>query len=388
EKRFQAVLKTGAVDESQGSAFEAFKAIFTTEGDFKARLEKLREAVPAALRKARSSFDETTSGANGFIKERFGTAPDANGQGKPGESVVEPSFVKKHAARIAKGNFKDWQEPELAAFANHLRLITGIKITTEAIQEMRTPARLETHITKILEEKSKTPGLLNFKLPQQGLDIPGWAADPTRNFLYRVQMWFYKNVLHTNIRGQRNIPSHKRVIVVANHASHLDYGLVQYALGQFGQNMGILAARDYFYTNFWKSTFFTHLMTTIPIEREAGSGYSLAFKNGMKYLDDGSPLLIFPEGTRSETGDIQPFKHGLGYLVAHTKADVLPVQIDGTHIALPKGKTVLRGRKVSVQIGKVIRYATLEEETKGLSPTRTYDVIARKIEKAVRSIEV
>lgn len=385
EKRFQAVLKTGAVDESQGGAFEAFKAIFTTEGDFKARLEKLREAVPAALRKARSSFDETASGVTDLVKSQLDSpaAPAAKSEAEP-----EPSFVKKHAARIAKGNFKDWEDSQLTDFANHLRLITGLKITAAELQEIRTPARLETHVLKTLEEKAKTPGLLNFKLPREGLDIPGWAADPTRNFLYRVQMWFYKNVLRTTIRGQRNVPSHKRVIVVSNHASHLDYGLVQYALGKFGQDMGILAARDYFYTNFWKSTFFTHLMTTIPIEREAGSGYSVAFKNAMEYLDDGAPLLIFPEGTRSADGQIQPFKHGLGYLVAHTKADVLPVHIHGTHMALPKGKTILRGRKVSVEIGKVIPFGSLAEETKGLSPTRTYDVIARKIEKAVRSIDV
>lgn len=360
EKRFQSALKTGSEEETGISWKEIKQAL--SEGDLSERLRNLRKALPQAKK---PKADEA-----------------AVEKGKPA------SFVVHHAERFGNGAFKEWDEDNLERFANHLQFISGVRLTGEEIKELRTTARLEGHLKKSIEAHPPAMRPFRFKLPKDGLDIPGWAADPTRGFLYRVQMWFYKNVLHTTIRGQKNVPwNNQHVIVVSNHASHLDYGLVQYSLGKYGQHMGILAARDYFYDNFWKSTFFTHLMTTIPIERETQGGYSAALKNAFKFLEKGGPLLIFPEGTRSADGSIQQFKHGLGYLVQHTGADVLPVQIQGTHKALPKGKSVLRGRKVSVQIGKLIRHEDLAQETKGLSPTKTYDVIAKRIERAVRVLD-
>jgi 1-acyl-sn-glycerol-3-phosphate acyltransferase len=361
EKRFQSALKTGSEEET-GISWKDIKEALS-EGDLKERLKNLRKALPSGKAKP----------------------PETKGAVEREKPV---SFVVHHAERFGSGSFKEWEDDNLKRFADHLQLITGVRLSGEEIKELRTTARLEAHLKKAIEAHPPAMKPFRFKLPKEGLDIPGWAADPTRGFLYRVQMWFYKNVLHTTVRGQKNVPwNNHHVIVVANHASHLDYGLVQFALGKYGQHMGILAARDYFFNNFWKSTFFTHLMTTIPIERETQGGYSAALKNAFKFLEKGGPLLIFPEGTRSEDGTIQQFKHGLGYLVQHTGADVLPVQIQGTHKALPKGKTVLRGRKVTVQIGKLIRHEELAEETKGLSPTKTYDVIAKKLEKAVRVLD-
>ncbi len=372
EKRFQAALKAGGGDTSDKGLFEAFRSLFSG-GDFREKFERLKDAA-SLKEKGESRSDSPASDSK---------------KGKKSETISRPHYLNIHAERFGRGAFKDWGESDLDQFADHVELITGIRLRADELKDLRTPARLESYVEKALAEKPPAPGKpFRFKLPKEGLNIPGWVADPTRGFLYRVQMWFYKNVLHTTIRGQKNIPwNNHHVIVVANHSSHLDYGLVQYSLGKFGQHMGILAARDYFYNNFWKSTFFTHLMTTIPVEREAQGGYAAALRHATSFLAKGGPLLIFPEGTRSEDGKIQTFKHGLGYLVHHSKADVLPVQISGTHKALPKGVAVLRGRKVSVQIGKLIPYEDLEENTKGLSPTKTYDVIAKRIERAVRSGE-
>ena len=215
--------------------------------------------------------------------------------------------------------------------------------------------------------------------------MPNWIADPTRSFLYKVQMTFYDKILAADIRGRENIPRHRRVIVIANHSSHLDYGLVQYSLENFGRNLGIVAAKDYFFDRFWKSTFFGNFMTLVPIDRSEIS-YAAAFKPAVDCLNGGDPILIFPEGTRSEDGVMQPFKHGIGYLALHAKADILPIRLTGTHTALPKGRTIVRSRSVRVDIGQLIPFESLERATEGLSQRRSYDLITKRLQAAVRNI--
>jgi len=59
-------------------------------------------------------------------------------------------------------------------------------------------------------------------------------------------------------------------------------------------------------------------------------------------LQSGIPLVVFPEGTRSRTGELQPFKNGAFLIAKLAKAPVMPVAITGTYDALPPGKIFLR----------------------------------------------
>jgi 1-acyl-sn-glycerol-3-phosphate acyltransferase len=61
-------------------------------------------------------------------------------------------------------------------------------------------------------------------------------------------------------------------------------------------------------------------------------------------LAEGSPVLFFPEGTRSANGELQPFKDGAFQLAIETGVPVIPVAVSGTHVTLPKHGIVLRNR--------------------------------------------
>ena len=78
----------------------------------------------------------------------------------------------------------------------------------------------------------------------------------------------------------------------------------------------------------------------------------------------GNILIIFPEGTRSTTGEIGEFKSGIGALVAGRDVAVVPCFIDGTFRAWPKGKRFPRPRKVRLIVGEPRNYRDAE-------PTRT-----------------
>ena len=181
--------------------------------------------------------------------------------------------------------------------------------------------------------------------------IPPFLAKFGKDLLYEAQMRSYGDFFDVEVYGKANIPYHDpNIIVAANHSSHLDMGLVKYALGDFGNSIRALAAADYFYKNKTRKTYFKNFTNLLPIERSGNLETSLG--HAERSLRAGEMLLIFPEGTRSKNGKMQPFKKGIGYLVASQKVNVLPVFIEGTPRALPKGQSLpsIASRKLKVFI--------------------------------------
>jgi long-chain acyl-CoA synthetase len=149
--------------------------------------------------------------------------------------------------------------------------------------------------------------------------------------------------------------------VVANHCSHLDTGLVKFALGPYGQRLRPLAAKDYFFEgNKWKVAFFEELTNLAPIDRESGSG--LAFEQARALVERGEVVLIFPEGTRRADGTLGEFKPLVARLAIATGAPVLPMHLEGTFEALPRGKSVPKPRELVARIGAPIEAAELAAE--------------------------
>jgi long-chain acyl-CoA synthetase len=153
----------------------------------------------------------------------------------------------------------------------------------------------------------------------------------------------------TEVRGAGNIPRHSQAIVVANHVSHLDGPLVRYALGDWGKGLVAVGARDYFFKNKLTATYFENFTNVVAFDRRESIRESLG--RVVELLEGGHNVLIFPEGTRSVTGRLQAFKAGLGYLVATSRAGVLPVYLAGTFHAAPKGSHLPHARKLGARIG-------------------------------------
>ena len=76
----------------------------------------------------------------------------------------------------------------------------------------------------------------------------------------------------------------------------------------------------------------------------------------------------FPEGERSANGKLQEFKPGIGMLLEHFPAPVIPVFVHGTHQALPPGKFLPRPRMIRVVLGKPLDARELERESRGEEP--------------------
>jgi long-chain acyl-CoA synthetase len=215
------------------------------------------------------------------------------------------------------------------------------------------------------------------------VELPPLVQQLGRRGLSLAQRWFYHDVLKPEFKGQANIPAHLHFLVVANHASHLDMGLVKMALGESGKNLVALAAADYFFDNKIKRTFFENFTNLVPMERKGSLRKSLQW--AFHLLEQGYNVLIFPEGTRSRQGNIQPFQRGLGHLVLRAKVGVLPMYLS-THEALPPGSWYPQTRDVSATVGGFLSYETLARAASGLPKSDAEKVVTALVQKAVEHL--
>jgi len=217
--------------------------------------------------------------------------------------------------------------------------------------------------------------------------IPGPVADAGRQLLYRAQMAAYDKLYDVEVYGRAHIPYHDpNVLVASNHCSHLDMGLVKYALGDFGRGIRALAAADYFFDTPARRAYFENFTNLLPIERSGSLDEAL--EEAHRAIERGETLLIFPEGTRSTDGTIQEFESGLGYLVDRHEIDVLPLYLDGTYEALPKGRPFPSptARTLKVYIGDLLEASALREGAAALEGRERFEAISDRTREAITAL--
>jgi long-chain acyl-CoA synthetase len=194
------------------------------------------------------------------------------------------------------------------------------------------------------------------KAEDDDIDVPRPLVALGRRALRGGMKALYQRVLDTHVYGAAQVPPFGGYIVCANHASHLDTGLIKYALGDQGEALVALAARDYFFDDPVRRMYFENFTNLVPMERHGSLRESLRLAG--EVIHDGYILLIFPEGTRSETGIMTDFKPSLGYLAMTNKCGILPMYLSGTHEAMPKGRYLpRRGERVAAHIGPFVPYS-------------------------------
>ena len=223
--------------------------------------------------------------------------------------------------------------------------------------------------------------------PEGEIPVPQPVAAAGRAAIAFFQKALYGRVFEIDVTGQGHVPQHAPFLVAANHASHLDVGLVKIALGDEGKKLASLAARDYFFDNPWKRAWFGNFTNLVPIERKGGLKESL--QTAVRTLSLGYHLLIFPEGTRSPDGELQEFKPAIAYLSFAAGVDILPIYLEGTHQAMPKGSFApdpRRQRKLVVRIGPALRHQALKAATQGLSRSAAHREVTRLVRLAVEAL--
>lgn len=159
--------------------------------------------------------------------------------------------------------------------------------------------------------------------------------------------------------GRENLPGDGSFVLVANHCSHLDALAILSAMPiRKLHRVFPAAAEDFFFVSIPRLTLAAIVVNALPFDRQAHIRQSLSLCR--KLLENpGNVLLLFPEGTRSTTGELGEFKSGIGLLLAGSRVPIVPCWLDGTFRAWPKGSRFPRPRRVRLVIGKPRTYEHL-----------------------------
>jgi 1-acyl-sn-glycerol-3-phosphate acyltransferase len=127
-------------------------------------------------------------------------------------------------------------------------------------------------------------------------------------------------------------------ILVANHSSHMDTPAILRALpGPRRRSTGVAAAVDYFFTRRRDALAASLVFGTVPVERSGGGLGPDATAHLERLIAGGGSLLMFAEGTRSHDGTVAKLRSGAAVLAAEHGLPIVPVFIDGTRDAMPRG---------------------------------------------------
>ena len=126
----------------------------------------------------------------------------------------------------------------------------------------------------------------------------------------------------------------------------------------------------------------------VPVDRDGGGAAGL--KGIFDRLQSGGAIIIFPEGTRSRDGQLQPARSGIGLTVVKSKAPVVPVRVFGTFEAYGRHLRLPRPRRVSVTFGEPMMFEVLRAEAATCEKPRLkeiYQQVANEIMAAIAALE-
>jgi 1-acyl-sn-glycerol-3-phosphate acyltransferase len=175
------------------------------------------------------------------------------------------------------------------------------------------------------------------------------------------------------------IPREGPLILAANHASNLDAVVLgAWLMPRLGRRIHWLGKKELFA---WPVVGWLATNGGVhPVDR--GAADVEAFRLAQRILDEGNVLLVFPEGTRSPDGVLQPARDGLALLALRTGAPIVPIGVGGSARVWPRGRALPRpGGRVTMRVGTPFRLETelpsdMERRARKAAAT---DLIMRRI---------
>jgi 1-acyl-sn-glycerol-3-phosphate acyltransferase len=207
------------------------------------------------------------------------------------------------------------------------------------------------------------------------------------NPVYFIGWTFYRTVFATYFRwkvyNHERVPLKGAVILASNHESFLDPPLVGSGLKR---DINYLARKSLFRVPVlgW----ILRTVNAVPVDRDGGGAAGL--KAIMDRLHDGGAIILFPEGTRTRDGNLQPARSGVGLTVIKSDAPVVPVRVFGTRKAWGRGQRIPRPSPVAVKYGRPMNFGKLRAEAGDCTKARLkeiYQEVADEIMAAVAKLE-
>ena len=240
-----------------------------------------------------------------------------------------------------------------------------------------------------------TPGTIPTTPSEDAFEFPTWNRTPPAAIIRRAGLTVFllpltRMFAWITLDGlDRLSDSQDPVVYAANHQSHMDVPVILAALPPSRRNrVTTAAAKEFFAAHFhptshpWRSRLTNSLnyylatlmfnMFPLP-QREAGARATIRYIGEL--LSEGSSVLIFPEGRRTDTGNIAPFQPGIGMIASKLRVPVVPIRIDGIDKILHQSWRMARPGKARVSFGTPLHL-----------DGSNYDLHAKQVEDAVRAL--
>jgi 1-acyl-sn-glycerol-3-phosphate acyltransferase len=176
-----------------------------------------------------------------------------------------------------------------------------------------------------------------------------------------------------HVLGREHVRPDVAYVMVANHLSFLDILVLFRLMRHFKWVSKIEMFKiPVIGWNMWLNRY-------VPLKRGDKRSIAAMMATCRERLAEGSSVMIFPEGTRSRDGKLQPFKTGAFQLALEAKAPILPIVVSGTSNALPKHGFVLRGRhQIGIRVLPEIPYESFAELSVDELTARVRDLFVRE----------
>ena len=193
----------------------------------------------------------------------------------------------------------------------------------------------------------------------------------------------YRICFRWRVFNAERVPLTGGVILASNHASFLDPPLVGSGLRR---PINYLARESLF--RFPGIGALLRSWNSVPVDRDGGGAAGL--KAILDRLLAGGGIILFPEGTRTRDGRLQPARSGIGLVVIKSSAPVIPVRTFGTFEAYGRHVSFPRFTRVAVKYGRPMLFEALRAEAKHCTKARLkeiYQEVANEIMAAIAKLE-
>lgn len=203
-------------------------------------------------------------------------------------------------------------------------------------------------------------------------------GEKVSHFFYYILCWWIVIFLgaRVHVEGRENIPSKEESVVYApNHNSLIDVPLFYAVLGRFP---AMMAKKELFVIPVIHGCLVS--LKCIRIDRKGAHSIVEAVRNGCRTIESGHSLVVFPEGTRSRTGEIGTFKNGAFKIAQRTGSAVVPVAIRNDRYLLESAHT-LTPVDVYIKFLPKVETASLSEDEQKELGSVVENLVRREWEK-------
>ena len=270
----------------------------------------------------------------------------------------------------------------------------SVELSDEAIAQIEIVRDLLHEVAAQSELGEASPGPLPLEDPEnvlnerqkRWLEPLGPVMSSTSWLLYALNRTIMRLVFRVEVEGLEHIEGLDQFVLTPNHTSYLDPFAIAAVL-PFQ-----LLRRTYW--SGWVGAAFgnpvnrmvSRLARTVPIDPGRAVISSIAF--GAAVLKRGRNLIWFPEGRRSPSGRLQPFRSGVGMLLSRYRVAAVPAFIQGSYEAMPPGRAIPRSKPIRIVFGRPLGIEELESEDKDEGKNvheRVAEALHRRVDELGRS---